>query len=83
MACQIWVASDFATPRSLIDPSANRKLIREAGLILKAELMGRSTYASRLPEVIAKIHPEFAGVDPTDLALGVKEQIIRGSHVEA
>lgn len=77
-AYEIWKASDFVAPSALRHPDVAMKALREAGLVLKAELVGQSTYAGKLPLEVAKIHPEFAGVDPEQLALGVQAQILKG-----
>lgn len=78
LAFEIWQASDFMMPGALTNPAVSQKALREAGLVLKAELLGRSTYAERLPRRVAKQHPELIEVDPLELAQGVMRHVQRG-----
>lgn len=75
LAYQIWQASDFVAPRALLDANVARSALREAGLVLKAELVGKATYAGMLPIEAAMPHAELALVDPEDLAKGVQEKL--------
>ena len=75
---QIWEASDFTAPAELAKPQVAGKLLREAGLVLKAEIVGNSTYGYKLSQDAAKPHPELARVNPVELALGV-QKFIRGT----
>ncbi len=79
LAYQIWQASDFVAPRALLDPNIARSALREAGLVLKAELVGEATYAGMVSTQAAIPHPELALVDPEDLAAGV-QGLIRGAY---
>jgi len=75
---QIWLASDFTAPAALGETAgelAGRALL-EAGLILKAEVMGESTFAANLSPAAARPHPELAEVDPIRLAQGVRDRIL-------
>lgn len=73
---QVWLASDFVAPSKLGQPHVTGKLLREAGLVLKAEVIGDSTYGYRMHEKAAAPHPELFGVDPLELAMGVQEKIL-------
>lgn len=73
---EVWLASDFVAPSALGQPQVAGKILREAGLVLKAEVIGDSTYGYRMAEAAAKPHPELFGVDPLELAMGVQEKIL-------
>jgi hypothetical protein len=73
---EIWQVSDFAAPRALLQRQVAGKILREAGLVLKAEIVGDATYGYRMAEVAAKPHPELIRVNPTELALGVQNAIL-------
>jgi hypothetical protein len=73
---QVWLASDFIAPSKLAQPMVAGKFLREAGLVLKAEVIGDSTYGYRMAEAAAKPHPELYRVDPLELAMGVQEKIL-------
>jgi hypothetical protein len=75
---EVWQASDFIAPACLGQPQVAGKFLREAGLVLKAEIVGNSTYGFRMAESAAKPHPELVHVDPLELALGVQEKILGG-----
>lgn len=80
IAWQIWQVSGFRMPARLGSLSISPEFLREAGLVLKAEVVGQSTQASALPRWAAKAHPELAGVDPVALALQVQDQILDGKY---
>jgi hypothetical protein len=73
---QVWLASDFVAPSQLGQPQVAGKLLREAGLVLKAEVIGDSTYGYKMAEAAAKPHPELVHVDPLELAMGVQAKIL-------
>jgi hypothetical protein len=78
IAYEIWQVSDFTMPASLTQPQVAGKILREAGLVLKAEVIGDSTYGHALTESVAKPHPELATVNPVELALGVQKMVLGG-----
>lgn len=81
IAVSIWDVSDFTAPAALKQPQVAAKLLREAGLVLKAEVVGNSTNAHALTEYAAKPHPELVRVDPLELAIGVQKAILGGLAV--
>jgi hypothetical protein len=81
LAYEIWQASDFAMPKALTDKNATARVLREAGLVLKAEVIGQSTFAGGLRPEVSRPHPELIGVDPLALARGVAGVILEaGDH---
>lgn len=76
---EIWQAADYVMPAALADPEVRGKALREAGLVLKAEILGRSTI-SRLSAEAARPHPELIEVDPTALAQGIAGRILEGAR---
>lgn len=76
LAYEIWKASDFAMPSRLLEPGVSLWILREAGLVLKAEVVGKSTYLGRLPAVAARPHPELIDVDPLELAEDLRSRLI-------
>jgi hypothetical protein len=76
LAYEIWQGSDFLMPAALRDPAVAQKALLEAGLVLKAEVIGRSTQVGVLPTEVARPHPELIGVDALQLARGVAKKIL-------
>lgn len=75
---EIWQVSDFTAPRSLMQGQVAGKLLREAGLVLKAEIVGDSTNGHAMTEAAAMPHPELVRVSPVELALGVQKMVLGG-----
>lgn len=75
---EIWSNSDFDAPGKLTIPDLGARALREAGLVLKAEIVGDSTYGYKMAQDAAKPHPELATVDPLDIAKGVRQLIREG-----
>jgi hypothetical protein len=75
---EIWQVSNFTAPAVLKQPQVAGKLLREAGLVLKAEIVGDSTNGHAMTEDAAKPHPELVRVSPMELALGVQKMVLGG-----
>jgi hypothetical protein len=75
---EIWKVSDFTAPKALMQAQVAGKLLREAGLVLKAEIVGDSTNGHAMSEASAKPHPELVRVEPVELALGVQKMVLGG-----
>jgi hypothetical protein len=75
---EVWQVSDFTAPGSLMQAQVAGKLLREAGLVLKAEIVGDSTNGHAMSEAAARPHPELVRVSPVELALGVQKMVLGG-----